>query len=92
MTMVKLWLHLKNRRKRRKPQSVWVRPYLTCCASHGHHENLVCELTEDLFYRDFIRLDADLFNQIVEREYNPTLRNQERSGRSRVAGGEGTFT
>ncbi|KAK3883340.1 hypothetical protein Pcinc_012376 [Petrolisthes cinctipes] len=67
--MVRLWLHLKNRRKRRKTRSVWIRPYLTRRASHGHHENLMRELAEEdsIVYRNFTHLDADLFNQIVER-------------------------
>ncbi|KAK3887566.1 hypothetical protein Pcinc_008272 [Petrolisthes cinctipes] len=68
MTMVRLWLHLQNSRKRRKTRSVWIRPYLTRRASHGHHKNFMRELAEEdpLLYRNFTRLVADLFNQNVE--------------------------
>lgn len=79
MIMVRLWLHLKNRRKRRMPRSLWIRPHLTRRASHGHHMNIMRELAEDpLVHRNFIRLDA-AFPIILLNEYDPTFRNQKHS-------------
>lgn len=65
---VTMYTHLK-RKKRPKERSVWVRPYLRRRAIHGHYDNLMRELSDEHpdLYRNFLRLDKDLFNQIVER-------------------------
>ena len=55
--------------RKRKRCSVWVRPYLRRRLAHGHYDNLIHELSgEDKhLYRNFLRLDEGLFNEIVER-------------------------
>ena len=57
----------KKRRKRKR--SMWVRPYLQCRKQQGHYNNLVRELANEDpdLYRNFLRLNEDLFSEIVER-------------------------
>ena len=66
-----------KQQKKPKKRRVWVRSYLKQRASHGHYDNLMRELSlndKDL-YKNFTRLDEDLYNQIVDR-LRPRLEKQ----------------
>ena len=54
--------------KKRK-RSVWVRPYLKRRSKLGHYDNLMQELAleDPILYKNFLRIDEDLFNEIVKR-------------------------
>ena len=58
-----------RRQKRKKRRREWVRPYLRRRVAQGHYENLMHELCgeEKEMYKNFLRLDEQLFNEIVER-------------------------
>ena len=59
----------KSTRQRPPKRSVWVRPYLKRRTNKGHYDNLIKELAEEdpLLYKNFMRLDEGLFDEIVER-------------------------
>ncbi|KAK7054592.1 hypothetical protein SK128_000102, partial [Halocaridina rubra] len=54
---------------RRRRRRYWIRPYLRRRARLGHYENVMKELSLESpdLYRNFIRLDEPLFNEIVEK-------------------------
>ena len=58
-----------ERRRTRRPRSVWVRPYLQRRRDVGHYDNLMRELSLEgpVLYRSFTRLDEALFDEIVLR-------------------------
>ena len=58
-----------EKEKRKKRRSVWVRPYLIRRRTHGYYGNLMKELAAEdpVLYRNFTRLDEELFNEIAER-------------------------
>lgn len=55
--------------KKRRPRRVWAWPYLQKRMEQGHYDNLMEELSTEApdLYRNFTRIDKDLFNEIVER-------------------------
>ena len=58
-----------QRRAKRKRRTVWVRPYLRRRLAHGHSHNLRIELageSKDL-YKNFLRIDEELFKEIAQR-------------------------
>lgn len=57
----------KNRKKRR-PRRVWAWLYLQRRVDLGHYDNLMEELTTESpeLYRNFTRIDKDLFSEIAE--------------------------
>ena len=59
----------KSTRKRPQNRSVWVRLYLKRRETKGHYDNLIQELAEEdpLLYKNFMRLDEGLFDEIVVR-------------------------
>lgn len=69
VTLYTLLKRMRRKTRKAKERSVWVRPYLTRRASHGHYDNLMRELAleDPQLYRNFLRLDEGQFNQIVER-------------------------
>lgn len=58
-----------EQKKKRKPRSVWVWPYLQRRLEYGHYDNLMQELAQEspLLYKNFTRIDRQLFDEIVER-------------------------
>ena len=77
VTMYTLLKRMRRKTRKAKERCVWVRPYLTRRASHGHYDNLMRELAleDPQLYRNFLRLDEGRFNQIVER-VRPRLQRQ----------------
>ena len=59
----------REKENRKSERSVWVRPYLQRRRKQGHYDNLMRELAEEdpILYRNFLRLEEDLFNEIVDR-------------------------
>ena len=60
-------LILKRRKKRRKNRKVWVKPWLKTRRTCGAYHNLMQELrlTDVDGYRNFIRMDVDTFNNLL---------------------------
>ena len=56
-------------RRRKRKRRMWVRPHLLQRKLHGHYANLMRELAanDPVLYRNFLRLDESLFDEIVER-------------------------
>lgn len=67
----------KKQRRQRRARKVWVRSYLTERPTHGHYECLMRVLSRDdpELYRNFVRMNEALFNEIVER-IQPRLEKQ----------------
>lgn len=53
----------------RVPRTYWVKPWLKRRSEQGHYSNLMKELAEEdpQLYKNFLRLDEALFDEIVER-------------------------
>ena len=71
------YLIVKKQRHQRRARKVWVRSYLTELPTHGHYEYLIHVLSYDdpELYRNFVRMNEALFNEIVER-IQPCLEKQ----------------
>lgn len=69
ITVYALVKDAEEKKKRKKRRSVWVRPYLLRRRTHGHYGNLMKELAveDPVLYRNFTRVEEELFNEIVER-------------------------
>ena len=57
------------RRRRRRQRRCWVRPWLTRRNQLGQYDQLMTELEREdpAAYRNFIRMDRELFRELVER-------------------------
>ena len=67
VTAVALEMLLPEKKPRRK-RRVWSWPYLQRRTQHGHYDNLMSELYTESpeLYRNFTRMDRDMFNEIVQ--------------------------
>ena len=68
---------VQHKKKRRAPRKYWVRPYLQKRVQFGHYHNLMRELSLENpeLYRNFMRLDEPLFNEVIEK-VRPYLEKQ----------------
>ena len=58
---------------KRRPRSAWMWPYLQRRVEYGHYDMLMEELYQEPpeLYRNYTRMDRELFNEIVARVTPP---------------------
>ena len=69
LVQARLLLDEVDRRRPRAERLVWVRPWILRRPAYGMYANLMHELeAEDpAAYRNFVRIDSDFFNEILQR-------------------------
>ena len=60
-------IRLKNRRRKRRERSMWVKKWLLNRGAHGAYEHLLQELKvlDVSSYRNFVRMDAATFEELL---------------------------
>jgi hypothetical protein len=89
--MVEVWdaeEAMRRRRRRKKRKEFWVHPMFRLRDVHGHYDNLMAELLNNDRYRykQFIRMDPGLFQEILRR-IEPRIQRKDTKFRKALAAG-----
>ena len=80
---------VRARKRQRKPRSCWVKPWVKRRKELGHFHTLLVELTleDPPTFRNYSRVDVDMFEELLER-LEPRLSRRKQNWREPISAGE----
>ena len=80
---------VKQMKRKRKPRSCWVKPWIKRRKELGHYDTLLVELAleDPPTFRNYSRVDVDMFQELLE-NLSPRLQRRTTKWREPISPGE----